>query len=134
VVGPGLPDPADDVDRCFHFVVKLSRALGHVQFFSCNRALNHHGWVKAESGQIRRAYAWAGETLWNQGELTQAENELEVQCLGYGEQPDLLSIAPTPKNSEKVNPLAARWSFDPATINEAMLRAGLGVAGNAPHS
>ncbi len=65
VVGHGLPDPSDDIDRCFHFLAKLSRTLGEIQFFSANRPVNHHAWVRAESGQVRRAYAWAGETLWN---------------------------------------------------------------------
>src|SRR5580765_7560098 len=34
VFGSGLPDPADDVDLCFRFIVNLSRKLGAVQFFS----------------------------------------------------------------------------------------------------
>ena len=46
---------------------ELSRKIGQVQFFSVNRAVNHHAWVQAEAGVIQRAYAWAGRTFWNQG-------------------------------------------------------------------
>jgi len=134
VIGVGLPDPVDDVDRCFHFLLKLSRTLGQVQFFSADRALNHHAWVRVEGGHIRRAYVWAGETLWNQGPPTREEVDLEMRCFGYGEKSFELPTpaAPTP-NSEKVLPLAARWSFDPTSVDESMLRAGLGVAGDVGH-
>src|ERR1041385_7685818 len=33
VVGAGLPDPGEDVDVCFRFLVELSRRVGQVQFF-----------------------------------------------------------------------------------------------------
>jgi len=136
IVGPGLPDPCEDPDRCFHFLVRLSRVLGQVQFFSSNRAANHHAWVRGDHGKIRRAYAWAGETLWNQGSLTPAERELTLQCLDYGEKSSgvELSGAAGSSNSERVYQLAARWSFDPAGINESMLRTGLGIAGDLIHS
>ena len=136
VIGPGLPDPSEDVDRCYHFVIKLSRALGHVQFFSADRALNHHAWVRVERGKVRRAYAWAGETLWNQGRVTQAESELGLACYDYGERPalELSSTATVVPNCEKVMQLASRWSFDPSTIDESMLRVSLGVAGDLSHS
>ena len=49
----------------FALLRRLSCALGHVQFFSVNRALNHHAWVWMKDRDVRRAYAWAGETLWN---------------------------------------------------------------------
>jgi hypothetical protein len=130
-----LPDPVDDVDRCFYFLLKLSRSLGHVQFFSLNRALNHHAWIRAHSGHIRRAYAWAGETLWNQGEPTQAEIDLAMKCLGYGELAQSVEPSDSPgSNTEKVMLLAARWSFDPTSVDENRLRVGLGVSGDVLHS
>ena len=52
VVGPGLPDPADDVDECFHLLTDLSRQLGLVQFFACNRAVGHHAWA-SRIGAVR---------------------------------------------------------------------------------
>lgn len=42
VTGSGLPHPGQDVDCCFHFLIRLSRALGHVQFFMANPVLYHH--------------------------------------------------------------------------------------------
>ena len=132
VFGASLPDPADDVDRCFHFLLELSRKLGHVQFFSLNRVLNHHAWVQAEQGQILRAYAWAGRTLWNQGEPTRAEVQLGMNCLDYWEQStsagfgqdDVAGI-----NTDRVPLLAARWSLDPATIDMRRFKESRGIAG-----
>src|SRR6185503_20162467 len=85
VMGSRLPEPADDVDQCFRFIVALSRKLGHVQFFSVNRAVNHHAWVLADHGHVLRAYAWAGKTLWNQGRITKAELDLRLKCYDYTE-------------------------------------------------
>jgi hypothetical protein len=138
VIGQGLPDPSEDVDECFHFLTKLSRATGQLQFFSVNRALNQHAWVRADGGHIRRAYAWAGETIWNQGETTRAEIEVGLKCAGYGEgavgdvgvgQPD-----PAVSNTEKVMLLAAKWSFDPTALHQGALETRLGIAGDVIHS
>jgi hypothetical protein len=134
VVGEGLPDPSHDIDRCFHFLTKFSRALGEIQFFSVNRAVNHHAWAKVEQGTVRRGYAWAGETLWNHGELTQAEIDLGMKCYEYCERAESFQIAPgdmSLPNSEKVLALAGRWSFDPAAIHDTGLQAGVvGIAGD----
>jgi hypothetical protein len=133
VVGPGLPDPSADVDRCFVFLQQLSRVFNHLQFFSVDRALNHHAWVRVDGGRFRRAYAWAGETLWNQGKPTAAEVELGLKCLEYGEVA-FGGAAGSPEgatpNSERIMALAARWSFDPSAVTERTLHAGLGVAGD----
>jgi hypothetical protein len=135
VIGQGLPEPSDDVDACFHFVRKLSRAFGHVQFFNVNRALNHHAWVRADHGHIRRAYVWAGETLWNQGELTAAERDLKVQCYGYGEGPSPLDQGNNPVSSaDKLMFLAARWGLDPARLDEHLIHAEFAVVGELTHS
>src|SRR5262249_14206685 len=83
VLGSGLPDPSEDVDACFRFVVELSRKLGHIQFFCTNRVLQHHAWVRAQRGKIVRAYAWAGRTLWHQGKPTSAEKDLGLKCFDY---------------------------------------------------
>ena len=136
VTGQALPDPAEDADICFHFLRRLSRELGEVQFFSINRALNHHAWARVEDGKIRRAYAWAGETIWNQGKITRAETELDLKCLGYGEWPcggDMLSSECVATNTDKVNALAARWSIDPALLNDRLESAGAGIVGDLLH-
>ena len=132
VIGPALPDPADDVDKSFRFICDLSRKLGYVQFFHVNQVLDQHAWVRAEAGRIGRAYAWAGRTLWHQGPVTPAEMSLGMKCLEYGEAPEpaLFSRAEAePGNSEKVHLLAARWSVNPAAIDGRFLGAGRGVAG-----
>src|SRR5579872_433912 len=60
VVGTSLPEPAEDVDACYKFLTSLSRKLGHVQFFSVNRVLNHHSWALIENGRVFRGYSWTG--------------------------------------------------------------------------
>lgn len=136
VVGQAVPDPAEDVDECFRFVARLSRALGSVQFFSLNRALNHHAWVRAEDGRIERAYAWAGETVWNQGPVTDAERKLKLHCFEYGSDAEssLLQLEILQSNTDKVPALAARWSFDPGSIDVTAFRRRFGIAGDLAHS
>jgi hypothetical protein len=132
VIGSGLPEPSDDVDACFRFVTGLSRKLGQVQFFCVSRILHHHAWVRAEGGRITRAYAWVGKTVWKQGAPTVAERDLGVKCYDYTEaaersfsgQPD-----PIATNVEKVPLLAARWSLDPARLDERFLETERGIAG-----
>jgi hypothetical protein len=133
VVGSALPDANDDVDACFRFLLDLSRKLGHVQFFSVNSMLNHHTWVQAETGRIMRAYAWAGKTFWNQGNLTQAETDLGMKCYDYFEVADLDPFAtPEPgcNNSDKIHLLAARWSLDPDEIDERFIEREWGIVGD----
>lgn len=132
VIGAGLPDPGEDVDACFRFVVELSRKLGHVQFFSANRVLGQHAWVRAEAGRVVRAYAWAGNTLWNQGLKTAAELELGLKCYHYLETPEAEALSQwdiIAANTEKVPLLAARWSLDPAGIDERLFEHAHGIAG-----
>lgn len=135
VVGSSLPDPTEDVDECFRFLTDLSRKLGQVQFFSANRVVNHHAWALIDKGRVFRAYAWAGETVWNQGLLTAAEKDLKLACFEYAsgrvnfEQKDLLS-----QNTERVPLLASRWSLDPSSIDERQFNSGYGITGELSHS
>ncbi|MDX1953264.1 MAG: hypothetical protein SFY81_13870 [Verrucomicrobiota bacterium] len=132
VVGQSLPDPADDPDRCFHFITRLSRELGRVQYFSYNRAVNHHCWVKADAGVIHRAYAWAGETVWNQGELTSAERNLGLKCYDYGESPLVFPFTAREShfaNGDKVVLLASQWSIDPMGMAHLPLLSHPGITG-----
>jgi len=137
VMGSNLPEPGDDVDKCFRFILDLSRKLGQVQFFSVNRAVNHHAWVQAEQGVVQRAYAWAGKTLWNQGALTRAEIELVFKCYGYGEGEERVDFGrpdPTALNTERLPLLAARWSVDPTSVDARMLKENQGIAGQLSRS
>jgi hypothetical protein len=119
VTGPDLPNPGDDVDACFLFLTALSRELGHVQFFHAEKFSAHHAWARMDDGCVTRAYAWAGETIWNQGAKTMAESALGMKCSGYGESPETNFDAMTENvsaNVEKIPLLAARWSIDPAVL------------------
>jgi len=134
VVGSGLPDPGEDADTCFRFVIDLSRKLGHVQFFSAGHILHHHAWVRAEGGRVLRAFAWAGKTVWKQGVRTRAEMDLAMKCPDYDYPTELSAVKVEPHdamaaNSEKVPALASRWSLDPAEIDERFLEQEPGIAG-----
>ncbi len=135
VMGSGVPDPSDDVDACFRFMLDVSRKVGQVQLFSANRVLHYHAWVRAEGGKVVRAYAWAGRTLWQQGAQTAAERELELKCFDYTETAERISFNlpdPASTNTDKVPLLAARWSLDPARIDEGFLETAPGIAGEPP--
>jgi len=137
VFGSSLPDPAEDVDRCFRFVLDVTRKLGQVQFFSYNRVVNYHAWVQADQGKIVRAYAWAGRTLWNQGMLTRAEVDLGLTCFEYAESPRRHSFGqtdPLGSNTDRVPLLASRWSIDPAAIDARALKQSHGITGRLSRS
>jgi hypothetical protein len=134
VTGGGLPNPSCDVDDCFRFLIRMSKLLGQVQFFQADRILHHHAWARAENGEVIRAYAWAGHTIWNQGPKTAAEIELRMKCFSYGEDPDANSWASvewTASNVGKVPLLAMCWSLDPARINERARNYADGIAGES---
>ncbi len=136
IIGSGLPDPADDVDACFRFLTGLSHKLGQVQFFKANRVLGHHAWVRVEAGRVVRGYAWAGKALWNQGTPTRAEMEYGMKCFQYFDSPDQAfdGFDTASTNVEKVSLLAARWSLDPAAVDEHLFEHVYGIAGEPPRS
>lgn len=132
VLGSALPDPVDDVDACFRFMLALSRKLGHVQFFHANVILNHHAWVQAEGGRIVRGYAWAGQTLWAQGPMTHAEADLGMHCYEYADPSDVPTYGVpefSASNADKVHLLAARWSVDPEDIDDRFIEQEWGIVG-----
>jgi hypothetical protein len=133
VVGSLLPEPAEDVDACFRFLQRLSRELGEVQFFSVNRVVGHHAWARFECGLALRGYAWAGETLWNQGHKTWAERKLGLRCYDYCESDARSQFAQLERsraNAEKILLLAAIWSLDPSSIDDSALAHAFGIAGD----
>lgn len=137
VMGSHLPDPADDIDQCFHLLQRLSRSLGRVQLFSIDRLLKHHAWACAHQGRIERAYAWAGRTLWNQGRPTPAEVQLGLVCYGYGAAPPRVhraSLDPIIRNTDRVPLLAARWSVDPGAVDPGLLSQAHGIVGELSQS
>ena len=137
VMGSSLPEPSQDVDKCFHFLVALSRKLGCVHFFNAHRVLLHHAWVEADHGRIQRAYAWAGQTVWNQGRVSKAELDIGLRCFDYGESAESSYFAPADPaafNTSRVKMLAARWSVDPASLGARMPRETRGIAGELARS
>lgn len=129
VTGPGLPNPSEDVDACHMFLTALSRELGHVQFFYMEKFSAHHAWARLDHGWVTRAHAWADETIWEQGAKTMAENELCMNCSGYGEDSESESWIKKEKaaaNVEKIPLLAARWSLNPGIPHRAS-----GIAGES---
>ena len=128
VAGLGLPHPGDDVDATFLFLTALSRKLGHVQFFYADRYLHHHAWARLDDGCVTRAFAWAGETVWNQGHPTLPEIETGLNLPGYGE---AVTDAAVRKNLAKLPQLAARWSLDPAEVRLKSARESIGLAGES---
>ncbi|HUA38014.1 MAG TPA: hypothetical protein VMA35_06390 [Candidatus Sulfopaludibacter sp.] len=134
VTGSGLPHPGKDVDRCYHFLILLSRVLGQVQFFMADPVLHHHAWVRVENGTVTRAYAWVNETLWNQGAKSIAEIELNMKCFSYGENAgmdDATMAEYAAANVKKIPSLSARWSFDPINVNLSLQHPAPGVAGKS---
>ena len=132
VVGPALPAPEEDVDFCFHFISHISKRLGHVQFFSINSALNHHCWVRAHTGRIERAYAWCGETQWNQGPVTPEESVIGMECHQYGisiEDLDPKQITQLNNNTVNIPQLAARWSINPDALSPEIFTKSSGITG-----
>ena len=125
IVGGAIPDPSDDVDACYHFLTRLSRDIGEVQFFAADRVLNHHAWVRVRDGHVVRGYAWSGETLWNEGRITLDERFLGLQVHDYAEdiQPVRYDEAPAEQtNAERVVLLARRWGIDPIEASEIILQ------------
>ena len=129
VTGLGLPDPTEDVDATFVFLAGLSRQLGHVQYFYASHLLHHHAWARLDDGCVTRAYAWTGETVWNQGVETLPEIETQMRLFGYGDNTATILDAET--NFTKVPQLAARWSLDPAEVKSPSVRTAIGFAGES---
>lgn len=129
LTGMALPNPTDDVDATFLFLTALSRKLGHVQFFYASRLLHHHAWARLDDGCVTRAYAWTGETVWNQGVETLPEIQTGMKLFAYGDDSGTPLDGET--NFEKVPRLAARWSLDPAEVKLSSTRQAIGIAGES---
>lgn len=131
VMGSGLPDPSDDVDACYRFLSNLSRKLGEVQYFSVHPVVQHFSWARLNKGRVLRAFAWAGQTLWNQGKMTDAESSLSMFCPDYGEsggEAMFSNDSGMASNLEKLPLLASRWSLDPGSLEPRAFEARSGLA------
>ncbi|MEV6967782.1 hypothetical protein AB0M47_22005 [Hamadaea sp. NPDC051192] len=106
----------------------LSRSLGEVQFFANERVIGYHAWAIARAGEVLRAYCYIGE----QGEIplfvgdpTADEIRIGKGVLGpvadYADWSDDEAeawVRTTPSEGD-VLLMAAAWSFDPNTIDDA---------------
>ena len=129
VTGLGLPTPSEDVDATFLFLIEMSRKLGHVQFYYAEKFSRHHAWARLDDGCVTRAYAWTGETVWNQGPKTLPEFDAGLKTFDYGDSTATILDAET--NFERVPQLAARWSLDPAEVKMDSARQSIGLAGES---
>lgn len=137
VIGEALPDPAQDVDALYRFLVGASRETGEVQFFSIDRVLGFHAWARLREGRVVRGYAWAGSTEWNEGRPTLDERVLGLRCRDYGDVADPWVPGQTSQeleNSERVPLLARRWGISLAAATETLLQAEFVEPGGAGES
>jgi len=94
--------------------------------------VGHHAWARLDGGAVLRAYAWVGHVAWNQGPPSPAELGLNLTCFEYHEGPELeWAESPDPilQNLERLPMLAARWSVDPASLDERHFTTGRGIVG-----
>ena len=110
----------------------MSERLGHVQYFHGNPALGHHAWAKLIDRQVARAYAWTGETTWNQGKPTLAEEKTGMRCFDYLEDGDDGSYQQwetVGANVDRLPVLASIWSVDPVVFEDPAMRMKPGWVG-----
>ena len=130
VFGGALPEPSDDVDEFYKFIVAVSRECGLVTYFSADPIFHHHAWVRANDGRIVRAYAWADEVLWNQGELSQAERDLRLYCLPYDLRADQVSRRVRDQarhNCDRLPMLSSRWAVVTSLASEASVKGAISM-------
>ena len=97
-----------------------------VQSFSTHRIVEYHAWAKAEGGELRRAYAYSGEsgvTILDIGEASEQEHTLgfhvfderspQAEKESYWDNDTL-----TYRGEEYVVQLAGRWSIDPTRLGD----------------
>src|SRR5207247_11186689 len=109
------------------------RELAEWQFFSVSQAVGPDARARCECGPAIRGYAWAGETLWNQGRKNWAERKLSLRCYEYCEgdtQNHFAQIERSRANTEKILLLASIWSLDPSSVDDSALTDALGIAGD----
>ncbi len=124
VIGNALPDPVEDIDRCYHFLTSLSREIGEVQFFAMDRVLNFHTWARLRDGRVVRGYSWSADVRWNEGRITMDERLLGLRARPYAESPEPVAygeVSPEQTNTERLLLLARRWSLDPVTASEIII-------------
>jgi hypothetical protein len=104
--GPGDSDPHKP--KFIPYLEEISKSLGHVQYFATHRITEYHAWAKAESGVVRRAFAYLGES----GEVLLKIGKPSPEEISAGWQDD--SEVPS---EETVMDIAAKWSLNPQLLD-----------------
>ena len=121
--------PGDD------WTTQLSSRLGtEVQLFSTHRGVEWHAWMRANSGVLERAYAYAADdgVVADVGDITEAEDELGCELTGWSDEDEYGETEPP--DESHVMEVAGRWSVDPTEIEDHYPELGPGWAGALPRS
>ncbi|MGB1053019.1 MAG: hypothetical protein ACPG4V_04475 [Limisphaerales bacterium] len=133
VFGRDVPVPFDDIDGFYARMRDIGLALGEVQYFCMDPVHQSHAWMRLVGDKVVRAYAWADQTLWQEGPFSAAEACLGMVCYDYAEdQPMFASHEIDPildHNLSQIHGLAARWSLDPMSVRPSDLAAECGWSG-----
>lgn len=99
----GLDDPLDS----FKWIKEVSEQFGLVYYFCTHEKAQYHAWIKADEGEIERAYAYSGkenEVLWEWGEITDTERVMFDNLEAY--------YGNRIVDEAVVLALAAKWTVD----------------------
>jgi len=111
-----------------------------VQFFGTDRITEYHAWARARDGNLLRAYCYVGErgdVPLFLGDPTADERELGIGTRGtdpdreHWSDDEWDAWSDTTPSEDDVMEMAARWSIDPSTIDDAMISES-GVHGLPP--
>lgn len=115
-------------------MIELSGRFGEVQMFASHRVVELHGWARARSGVLDRAYCYVGESgevVYDEGPQTAEERELgfdfgDPECAeaadeAYWERDHLFP------DEGSVMALARKWSVSPVELSEQSAPPGLGL-------
>lgn len=115
----GLDYPIDG----FKWIKEVSEQFGLVYYFCTHQKAQYQAWVKADRGEVERAYAYSGkenEVFWEWGDMTNTESALlrSLEAV-YGNQVIDEAV---------VLALAAKWTVDTSFRNVTNV-SGPGILG-----
>ncbi len=115
----GLDYPIDG----FKWVKEVSEQFGLVYYFCTHQKAQYQAWIKADKGEVERAYAYSGkenEVFWEWGDMTNTEAALlrSLEAV-YGNQVIDEAV---------VLALAAKWTVDTSFRNVSNV-SGPGILG-----
>jgi hypothetical protein len=131
-----FPDPGDKKhpDAATPALVRLSQALGEVQYFATYDVLDLHAWARFVNGAAVRKLAFLGADsayVWSEGAPTPEESKLGLAFASPGLAGKVNDKTPTPSEAN-VFAVAGAWSVDPSTLQSKNLPVSLGVVGSPP--